>query len=121
MQWKHIPAVSIWLSEWNMYIKVADSGRKSLVSKYVMSAANVPFAQIERSAPIVLGDKVFFVRILVNKKTKEKMIDVRQYELEQTDRENNFEPTVYGVSLPIKEWELLWKTANKLIKKWNQK
>lgn len=117
--WKHIPAVSVWLSEWDRYILAADVDRKR--SRYSTSGAMSPFAQIERSAPIVFDDKVYFVRVVYDKHSKQKMIDIRQYDLEQTRTENNFEPTVYGISLPIDNWETLWKTAYKLIKKWDRK
>lgn len=116
----HIPNVTIWLTEWEKYVEVADSKKKYYTNKYV-SGRQTPFDSIERSAPILLGDKIFFVRVLYSKTKKEIVLDVRQYELEQTELEDTFIPTSNGNILSIEEWESLWKTINKLAKKWKGK
>ncbi len=79
------------------------------------------FKLVERSIPIPLGDNVWFLRIIYNRITKQFLLDIRQFELEQTRIEDNFKPTVNGITLPIPDWYKLLNIAFKLMKKWSKK
>lgn len=80
-----------------------------------------PFQLIERSIPIALGDSVWFLRIIYNRVDKQFLLDIRQFELEETRVEDKFKPTVNGISLPIPHWYTLLNVAFKLMQKWGKK
>jgi hypothetical protein len=80
-----------------------------------------PFTLVERSVPITLGDSVWFLRIIYNRIEKQFLLDIREFDLEQTKREDNFKPTVNGISLPITSWYTLLNVAFKLMQRWKNK
>jgi hypothetical protein len=99
---------------------LADAEKPLGASKYGKRNKK-PFTLIERSIPIPLGEGIWMLRIIYNRVDKQFILDIRQYELEQTRVEDRFKPTVNGISLPIPDWYKLLNIAFKLMQKWSKK
>lgn len=116
---RDIPDVNFWLMNWDSICESTDRGAKRYgKNKYVKHYNKNTFAVIESSAPLYLFNSFWMVRVVYNKKTKIKYLDIRQYEIEHTRTKDELYPTTNGISLPLTDWIVLWKTTFKIIKKW---
>ena len=116
----HTPEVLNWLSNWDLLIRLALNPKPIGKTKYGKRNRK-PFTLVERSIPISIGDSVWFLRIIYNRIEKQFLLDIREFELEQTRREDKFKPTVNGISLPIPHWYTLLNVAFKLMQRWKNK
>lgn len=112
-----MPAVSKWLEEWDDLI---DSASMDAGKRYSTKFGNTyhNYRPVEASAPIVINDVIWRMRVLYKSRTKTIYLDVREYRRLDDDV---LEPTMHGITLPIKGWFKLFETAFKLMKKWSGK
>lgn len=113
------PALIVVTANWLAYCKIADF--KGALNK-VRNRNNrhkVIWETIDRSLPIIIKDKVWFIRIM-DHWIDGTCLDIREF-VKVNDGSIRYEPTLNGLSFTVGDWIKLIDPIFKLLRKWKGK
>lgn len=112
------PAITQLVIDWDSLCLIAD--RRARQTKYNPTGKKQVWKLIERSAPILIKEELWFVRVLYHTVEDRLYLDVRRWETKEAEFADNYNPTKDGITLTFEDHFKLFDPVFKLIQKWRK-